>query len=45
MFTISEVERAINPFDPQLAIDWQLIESECKVSDKDKLLHYLLMLK
>jgi dTDP-4-dehydrorhamnose 3,5-epimerase len=31
-----EVERAINPFDPQLAIDWQLIESECKVSDKDK---------
>lgn len=31
-----EVERAINPFDPQLAIDWQLIESELKVSEKDK---------
>lgn len=29
-------ERAINPFDPQLAIDWQLNESEWKVSDKDK---------
>jgi dTDP-4-dehydrorhamnose 3,5-epimerase len=31
-----DVERAINPFDPQLAIDWQLNESEWKVSDKDK---------
>ncbi len=31
-----EAERAINPFDPQLGIDWQLIESELKVSDKDK---------
>ncbi|MCA1760156.1 MAG: dTDP-4-dehydrorhamnose 3,5-epimerase [Bacteroidales bacterium] len=31
-----EVERAINPFDSQLAIDWQLIESELKVSEKDK---------
>jgi len=31
-----EVERAINPFDPQLAIDWQLNQSEWKVSDKDK---------
>jgi dTDP-4-dehydrorhamnose 3,5-epimerase len=31
-----ETERSINPFDPQLAIDWQLNESEWKVSDKDK---------
>jgi dTDP-4-dehydrorhamnose 3,5-epimerase len=31
-----EYERAINPFDPKLAIDWQLNESELKVSDKDK---------
>jgi dTDP-4-dehydrorhamnose 3,5-epimerase len=31
-----ENERAINPFDPQLAIDWQLNEPEMKVSDKDK---------
>jgi len=31
-----ENERAINAFDPQLAIDWQLNESEWKVSDKDK---------
>ena len=31
-----DVERAINPFDPQLAIDWQLNEQEWKVSDKDK---------
>lgn len=31
-----ESERAINPFDPQLAIDWQLDKAECKVSDKDK---------
>jgi len=31
-----EAERAINPFDSQLAIDWQLDESEYKVSDKDK---------
>jgi dTDP-4-dehydrorhamnose 3,5-epimerase len=32
-----DVERAINPFDPQLAIDWQLNESERKVSDKDRM--------
>ena len=32
-----EAERAINPFDPELAIDWQLNESEWKVSDKDKM--------
>jgi len=32
-----EAERAINPFDPQLAIDWQLNESEWKVSDKDRM--------
>jgi dTDP-4-dehydrorhamnose 3,5-epimerase len=31
-----ELERAINAFDPQLAIDWQLNESEWKISDKDK---------
>lgn len=31
-----ENERAINAFDPQLAIDWQLNESEWKISDKDK---------
>jgi dTDP-4-dehydrorhamnose 3,5-epimerase len=31
-----ENERAINAFDPQLAIDWQLNESEWKVSEKDK---------
>lgn len=31
-----ETERAINPFDPQLAINWQLEENDCKVSDKDK---------
>jgi len=31
-----ENERAINPSDSQLAIDWQLNESEWKVSDKDK---------
>jgi len=29
-------ERAINAFDPQLGIDWQLKESEWKVSEKDK---------
>jgi dTDP-4-dehydrorhamnose 3,5-epimerase len=29
-------ERAINPFDPTLTIDWQLKESELKVSEKDK---------
>ncbi len=32
-----ENERAINAFDPKLAIDWQLKESEWKVSEKDKL--------
>ncbi len=32
-----ENERAINAFDPQLAIDWQLTESELKVSDKDRM--------
>jgi dTDP-4-dehydrorhamnose 3,5-epimerase len=31
-----ESERAINPFDPQLSIDWQLDKSECMVSEKDK---------
>lgn len=31
-----DADRAINPFDPQLAIDWQLNETEWKVSDKDK---------
>ncbi len=31
-----ENERAINAFDPKLAINWQLKESEWKVSDKDK---------
>lgn len=31
-----EYERAINIFDLTLAIDWQLKESELKVSDKDK---------
>lgn len=31
-----ENERAINAFDPKLGIDWQLKESECKVSEKDK---------
>ncbi len=31
-----ENERAINAFDPKLAIDWQLNESEWKVSEKDK---------
>jgi len=30
-----EAERAVNPFDPQLAIDWHLNESEWKVSEKD----------
>ncbi|KAF0236362.1 MAG: dTDP-4-dehydrorhamnose 3 [Prolixibacteraceae bacterium] len=30
-----EHERAINAFDPQLAIDWQFNEHEWKVSDKD----------
>ncbi|HSH20601.1 MAG TPA: dTDP-4-dehydrorhamnose 3,5-epimerase [Draconibacterium sp.] len=30
-------ERAINAFDPKLAIDWQLKESEWNVSEKDKL--------
>lgn len=32
----NETDRAINPFDPQLAINWQLEENDCKVSDKDK---------
>jgi len=32
-----EAERAINAFDPKLAIDWQLKESEWNVSEKDKL--------
>ena len=32
-----EADRAINAFDPKLAIDWQLDESEWKVSDKDRL--------
>ena len=32
-----DYERQINLFDPQLAIDWQLDKSECKVSDKDKM--------
>jgi len=31
-----EHERALNAFDTQLAINWQLSESEWKVSDKDK---------
>ncbi len=31
-----EHERAISAFDPKLAIDWQLNESEWKISDKDK---------
>lgn len=31
-----ENERAINAFDPKLAIDWQLQELEWKVSEKDK---------
>ena len=30
-------ERAINAFDPKLGIDWQLKESEWKVSEKDKI--------
>lgn len=30
-------ERAINAFDPELAIDWQLKESERVVSEKDRL--------
>jgi len=33
----NEAERSINPFDPQLAINWQLNESEWKVSDKDRM--------
>jgi dTDP-4-dehydrorhamnose 3,5-epimerase len=32
-----DTERAINAFDPKLGIDWQLNESECNVSEKDKL--------
>ena len=32
-----ESERAINAFDPKLGIDWQLKESERKVSEKDKI--------
>lgn len=32
-----DAERAINPFDPELGIDWQLNETEWKVSDKDKI--------
>jgi dTDP-4-dehydrorhamnose 3,5-epimerase len=32
-----DAERAINPFDPQLAINWQLNEQEWKVSEKDKI--------
>lgn len=32
-----EAEKAINPFDPKLGIDWQLNESEWKVSEKDQL--------
>lgn len=32
-----ESERAINAFDPKLAIDWQLNESDWKVSKKDQL--------
>jgi dTDP-4-dehydrorhamnose 3,5-epimerase len=31
-----DAERAINAFDPKLAIDWQLNESEWKVSEKDQ---------
>lgn len=31
-----DAERAINAFDPKLAIDWQLNESEWKVSVKDQ---------
>ncbi len=30
-----EADRAINVFDPKLAIDWQLADSEMKVSEKD----------
>ncbi len=32
-----EAERAINPFDAKLAINWQLNESEWKVSEKDQI--------
>lgn len=32
-----ESERAINPFDPELAINWHLSESEWKVSEKDSI--------
>lgn len=32
-----ESERAINPFDPKLGIDWMLKDSEQIVSEKDKL--------
>jgi len=32
-----ESERAINPFDPKLGIDWKLPNSECIISEKDKL--------
>lgn len=31
-----EADRAINAFDPKLAIDWQMNESEWKVSEKDQ---------
>lgn len=31
-----EYERAINAFDPKLAIDWQLKESDWQVSEKDQ---------
>jgi len=33
----SEADRAINAFDPKLAIDWQLDKSDWKVSEKDQL--------
>lgn len=31
-----EYERAINPYDPKLAIDWQIPEDESIVSEKDR---------
>ncbi|HSM47890.1 MAG TPA: dTDP-4-dehydrorhamnose 3,5-epimerase [Draconibacterium sp.] len=32
-----DAERAINSFDPQLNIDWQINDAECKISEKDKI--------
>jgi hypothetical protein len=43
--TIPAMERSINPFDPELAIDWKTKRENAVISAKDKQLRVMQMLK